>query len=31
MLLHFLTTFELQKYQNEPKFKGIYSRKRNKF
>ena len=26
MLPHLLTNFEIQKYQNEPKFNGVYSR-----
>ena len=30
MLPHPLTNFEKQKYQNEPKLNGIYSRKKNK-
>ena len=25
MLPHFFTNFELQKYQNEPKFNGVFS------
>ena len=26
MLLHSLANFEIQNYQNEPKFNGVYSR-----
>ena len=26
MLPHLLTNFEIQKYQNEPRFNGVYSR-----